>query len=99
LALAEDVAGFIEQHELQDTTLIGHSMGAKTAMTLALRSPELVSKLISVDNAPWDSALQSDFGKYIEGMRKVEAAGITKQAEGDKILEAYEGVGDYKLSI
>jgi pimeloyl-ACP methyl ester carboxylesterase len=26
--MAEDVAGFIDEHELRDTSLIGHSMSA-----------------------------------------------------------------------
>ncbi|KAH8691140.1 putative proline iminopeptidase [Talaromyces proteolyticus] len=45
-SLAEDVAGFVRQHRLGKTVLIGHSMGAKTAMTLALRSPETIAGLI-----------------------------------------------------
>lgn len=92
LAMADDVAGFIEEHSLKDTTLIGHSMGAKAAMTLALRSPDLVADIVSVDNAPIDAALESNFGKYIQGMRKVEESAITKQAEADSILRDYEEV-------
>jgi len=88
--MADDVAGFIEEHHLKDTTLIGHSMGAKTAMTLALRSPEIINDIVSVDNAPLDAALLSSFGKYIQGMKKIEEAGVTRQAEADKILYDYE---------
>jgi len=88
--MADDVAGFIEEHNLKDTTLIGHSMGAKTAMTLALRSPEIINDIVSVDNAPLDAALLSSFGKYIQGMKKIEEAGVTRQAEADKILYDYE---------
>jgi len=88
--MADDVAGFIDQHELTDTTLIGHSMGAKTAMTLALKCPEIIHDIVSVDNAPLDAALLSNFGKYIQGMRKIEEAGVTRQAQADKILKEYE---------
>jgi pimeloyl-ACP methyl ester carboxylesterase len=90
--MAHDVAGFIVEHKLQNTTLIGHSMGAKTAMTLALQSPELVNDVVSVDNAPIDAALLSNFGKYIQGMRRIEEAGVTRQAEADAILKDYEEV-------
>jgi len=65
-------------------------MGAKTAMALALHSPELVHDIVSVDNAPVDVALESSFSKYIQGMRKIEDARVTKQAEADKILVDYE---------
>ena len=51
-ALAADVARFIADHQLNDVTLLGHSMGGKTAMTLAQNCPGLLSKLIVVDIAP-----------------------------------------------
>ena len=59
-------------------------------MTLALRSPQLIQDIVSVDNAPLDAALLGDFAKYIQGMRKVEESGVSKQAEADKILQEYE---------
>jgi hypothetical protein len=58
-------------------------------MTLALRSPQLIESLVSVDNAPLDAALLSDFAKYVQGMRKIEESEVTKQAEADKILQDY----------
>ena len=64
--------------------------GAKAAMTLALRSPEIIHDIVSVDNAPIDAALLSNFGKYIQGMKKIDDAGVTRQAEADKILQEYE---------
>ncbi|KAL2068362.1 hypothetical protein VTL71DRAFT_16460 [Oculimacula yallundae] len=90
LSMASDVEGFMEEHGLERPTLIGHSMGAKTAMTLALRSPELIHDFISVDNAPVDVALMSSFAQYVQGMKKIEEAMVTKQIEADKILADYE---------
>ncbi len=66
--------------------------GAKTAMTLALRAPDIINDIVSVDNAPIDAAVLGTFGKYIQGMKKIEDAGVTRQAEADKILEEYEDV-------
>ncbi|KAK7757274.1 hypothetical protein SLS62_000823 [Diatrype stigma] len=88
--MAEDVAEFLRHHSLKDSTLIGHSMGAKTAMTLALSKPEMVDNLVSVDNAPLDAALNGSFAKYIQGMKKIEEAGVTSQSQADKILQPYE---------
>ncbi|KAL9093300.1 MAG: hypothetical protein Q9165_004041 [Trypethelium subeluteriae] len=59
-------------------------------MTVALRSPERVAALIPVDNAPVDATLKSDFGKYIQGMRKVEEAHVSTQRNADGILKEYE---------
>ncbi|KAH0563108.1 hypothetical protein GP486_002326 [Trichoglossum hirsutum] len=89
-ALAQDVEGFIDDHKLGEVTLIGHSMGAKTAMTVALRSPHLVKNLVSVDNAPVDATLGSDFAKYARGMQKIEESQVRKRSEADEILEDFE---------
>lgn len=91
-SLAEDVEGFITNLRLKDSCLIGHSMGAKTAMTVALRQRIPISSLISVDNAPVDAALKSDFGKYVKGMRKIEDTGVKSLREADAILKDYEEV-------
>ncbi|KAI0490752.1 alpha beta hydrolase fold family [Xylaria cf. heliscus] len=90
VAMADDVAGFISEHGLKEPTLIGHSMGAKTAMTLALDQPSLITDLVSVDNAPVDATLSRNFATYIRGMRHIEEAGATRQSEADKILASYE---------
>jgi len=90
--MAADVAAFVREHHLKRPTLIGHSMGAKTAMALALHEPDLIESIIAVDNAPVDVRLESDFARYIQGMKKIDEAGVTKQAEADKILEPYEKV-------
>lgn len=88
-ALANDVSGFISQHSLSKPTLIGHSMGAKTAMTLALTSPKMIANIVSVDNAPVDAALKSDFGQYVQGMRRIADSPPKSQKEADKILEPF----------
>ncbi|PKY05887.1 putative alpha/beta fold family hydrolase [Aspergillus campestris IBT 28561] len=88
--MADDVKQFIHKQNMDQCVLIGHSMGAKTAMTVALDAPSLVSALIPVDNAPVNAALQSDFGKYVRGMQRIESAGVTKQSDADKILADYE---------
>ena len=61
-------------------------------MTVALRSPELVGALVPVDNAPADAILGGDFHNYLRGLREVEEACTTTQAEADRILQDYEKV-------
>jgi esterase len=50
--LAEATAAFLLQENLQGATILGHSMGGKTAMTLALTQPDLIGHLIVADIAP-----------------------------------------------
>lgn len=61
-------------------------------MTVALRNQDRVSGLIPVDNAPISARLGSDFPKYVEGMKQIESANVTKQSEADEILQNYEEV-------
>lgn len=48
-ALVEDLYEFIQDHQLTNPILIGHSMGGKVAMNFALEHPHYVDKLIVVD--------------------------------------------------
>ncbi|KAK5729421.1 hypothetical protein LTR17_011951 [Elasticomyces elasticus] len=89
-ALAEDVELFLQEHKLEKSALIGHSMGAKTAMTIALRNKVSIGSLIPIDNAPVDAALKSDFGKYVQAMKRIEDAGCKRQSDADAILAEYE---------
>jgi pimeloyl-ACP methyl ester carboxylesterase len=50
--MAQDILEFLAQHHLERAHVIGHSMGGKTAMELALRFTEKVGKLIVVDISP-----------------------------------------------
>lgn len=74
------------------TLLGGRNRGAKTAMTVALRSPELISSFVAVDNAPVSATLGSQFTKYVKGMQEIERANVTKQSDADRILQQYEEV-------
>ena len=57
LDMAELVAAELEQLG-EPVTLVGHSMGGKVAMQLALRRPELLRALVVVDVAPTDYPVQ-----------------------------------------
>lgn len=50
--LAEDVRHFLREQELSHVHLLGHSLGGKVAMRVAVESPELLESLIVVDIAP-----------------------------------------------
>lgn len=50
--MAEDIRQFMEQHWMFSATVVGHSMGGKVAMQLALSHPEMVEKLVVIDMEP-----------------------------------------------
>ncbi|EMG49793.1 IMO32 Probable alcohol acetyltransferase [Candida maltosa Xu316] len=72
-SFAADVEHWIEQQKFPDFAkpiLVGHSMGAKTTMALALRRPDLPKFICSVDNAPIAFGNSgSQFGKYVNQLR------------------------------
>lgn len=61
-------------------------------MTLALSFPDIVRDLVAVDNAPIDSTLSRSFAGYVRGMKKIQDAGVVRQAEAEAILEEFENV-------
>ncbi|KAF7728552.1 hypothetical protein EC973_005956 [Apophysomyces ossiformis] len=88
--MANDLAEFVKEQQLQRPVFLGHSMGGKTVMTLALRQPTIPSKLIVVDIAPLHMPLSREFQMYVEGMRAIDAVSPTKQKVADEILQTYE---------
>ncbi|EGV65150.1 hypothetical protein PSN45_005209 [Yamadazyma tenuis] len=91
-SLAADVERFIENKNLEKPVVIGHSMGGKTAMALALRRPDLLKMLISVDNAPVAfSSTSSTFVKYIGAFKRAtENYKFTNIKDVDKELAKVE---------
>jgi esterase len=83
--MAGDVAAFIERHELRPATIIGHSLGGKAAMRLALTRPDLVARLMVVDVAP--VAYAHSFGPFVEAMAAVDLAAVQRRADAELQLE------------
>ena len=50
--MADDVVAYCKTNNLDKVDIIGHSMGGKVAMNLAVKYPELVDKLIVADISP-----------------------------------------------
>jgi esterase len=82
--LAEDVAAFVETRILAPTTVLGHSMGGKVAMVLALSRPTLVRRLVVADIAP--VTYVHSFLPYVQAMQDLNLAGIARRDEADAAL-------------
>ncbi len=64
--------------------LLGHSMGGKAAMVLALTKPDLLRRLVVADIAP--VAYAHDNTRYIAAMRALDLTGLTSRSEADRRL-------------
>ncbi|HEU5037106.1 MAG TPA: alpha/beta fold hydrolase [Nocardioides sp.] len=66
--------------------LVGHSMGGKAAMVLALRHPELVERLCVVDVSPVEYQARSEFAGYIAAMQALDLAALERRGDADDAL-------------
>jgi len=74
--MADDVRKLMARERLQDPAVMGHSMGGKTAMSLALLHPGDVGRLIVVDIAPVDYAdRMSEIAGAMRSVDLLSAAG------------------------
>ena len=84
-AMAGDLGETIAAHGGR-ADVLGHSMGGKAAMVLALSEPDRVRRLIVADIAPVAYAhSQLD---YVRAMQAVDLAVIGRRSEGDAALAA-----------
>jgi len=97
LDYASDVKEFIKRHSLKKVILIGHSMGGKVAMTLALESTisstdedGLIEKLVAVDISPAKGPISKSFQDYIDGFKEVNSSAVSSRKQADEILAKYE---------
>ncbi|MFQ6550082.1 alpha/beta fold hydrolase [Aestuariibius sp. 2305UL40-4] len=77
--LAEDLAAFGPAH------YVGHSMGGKAVMTLALTQPALVQSLAILDIAP--VAYSHSQMEPLEAMRRADLSTLTRRSELDLGLD------------
>jgi len=86
-AMVADMVEFIDEHRLKDPIIIGHSMGGKVAMNLAVAHPDKLSKLIVVDISPRPYNLEHYV--IINGLKAIPIDQITSRQEADSVLEKY----------
>ncbi|XP_054713589.1 protein ABHD11-like [Uloborus diversus] len=87
--LAEDLEDFLALRNISETILVGHSMGGRTAQTLALRQPDKVQILIVEDMSMADLTQLPDAatGLLMRLLRKSLTA-IPPNADAETAIEA-----------
>jgi pimeloyl-ACP methyl ester carboxylesterase len=63
--------------------VVGHSLGGKTAMLLALQDPDLVARLVVVDIAPKSYGSLERFSGYIAEMERLPLASLVSRADAE----------------
>jgi len=83
--MANDIANFIKQHQLENVNLIGHSMGGKVVMQLAFTHPQLIKKLIVADIVP--KAYKGNHYEIFEAIESLDLEKIKSRKDADQGLE------------
>lgn len=82
--MASDVYELITTENLKDVIVLGHSMGGKVAMTLAVNHPSVVQKLIVADIGP--KYYKPHHQQILAGLLSLDFQTIKTRGEADKIL-------------
>lgn len=96
LAIADLVADHLRQRPADQLPVhvVGHSMGGKVAMVLALRHPDLVDRLVVVDISPVASDDMGQFEYLLGALASLELDSIERRAQAEASLsEKIRNVG------
>lgn len=83
--MAVDVMWFMESEGLSQTSILGHSMGGKVAMQIALDTPQRVKKLIIADIAPREYDPRHE--KIFQAVDAIDHALLTSRSDADKLIK------------
>lgn len=90
--MRDDLIEFMDDHNIERVTLLGHSMGGKTAMFYAADYPEKVEKLIVADIAPKDYLVLNETSQFhlhrniLMAMQDIDFAQVSSRTEVAEIM-------------
>lgn len=82
--MAADALVMMDKLNVAQVMLIGHSMGAKAAMWLALEQPQRVDRLMAVDMAP--VRYQHRFDSLFSALQAVDPGALASRSDAEAIL-------------
>lgn len=90
--MRDDLVEFFEKHGIEKATILGHSMGGKTAMWFAADYPEKVEKLVIADMAPKDYLENKESSQFylhrniLQAMQELDFSQVKKRTDVDDLL-------------
>ena len=85
--MVQDILHYMEANGIEQTDLLGHSLGGKAVMQFALSHPEKVRKLIVVDIAP--KAYPPHHQGIIKALESVDFDAVASRQEVEAVLAQY----------
>ena len=101
ISMSNDINEFSAKRSLQKISLLGHSMGGKTAMTFSVLNPEKVAALIIADITPFSRSDQGDtiprfHQKVLDTLLNTDISSYSERASIEKIIT--EKIGDARTT-
>jgi len=87
--MAEDVCRYMDANGLSQAAVIGHSMGGKLAMHLAVSQPQRIYKLVVADIAP--RYYPPHHQNILAALQAVNFAEVTQRQEVEAIMRPFVG--------
>ena len=85
--MAKDLRVLTEELNLKNIILLGHSMGAKVAMTFAQQHPTILKKLILVDMGIKEYPMHHQH--ILAGIKSLNLSEYTSRGEAERVLEVH----------
>lgn len=86
-SMASDVLETLDETGVERFDIMGHSLGGKIALLVALRAPERVDKLVMLDVAP--KVYEERHRFIIDALKRVAQADCGSRKEADEVLAEY----------
>lgn len=86
-SMAEDIIEFMDEQSIKSAHLLGHSMGGKVAMQVAMDYPERVDRLVVVDIAP--VTYEGEHDEIFAGLLAIEPSRLRNRGQADEQLAGF----------
>lgn len=85
--LTDDLKRYCEHHKLDTISLIGHSMGGKTAMLFAINYSEMLDKLVIVDIGP--KFYPTHHEQILAGLSAIQEEMLASRSDAEDIMKKF----------
>jgi esterase len=88
--MAQDVLAFMEDQGLESAHVLGHSMGGKVAMQLAMDHPGRIRRLVIADIAPVKyGGERGEHDEIFDGMCALDVEALTSRSQAEQQLASW----------
>ncbi|MDG2501397.1 MAG: alpha/beta fold hydrolase [Porticoccaceae bacterium] len=88
VVMAADIVELISDLDLASATFIGHSLGGKIAMQVALNNPQLVERLVVADIAPVDYP-QTNNAPALDALAALSGIQLASRRVADEVMSQH----------